>query len=298
MDHACLLVMESPRRCGLEKRSPPDSGPKSSRAVTLNVGGTLFTTTRYTLCRDQSSFFAAMFSGRWSDDDGVVFIDRSPLVFPIILDYLRGMELEVELLTRREFKYLQSDADFYGLDGLVRFLRNPRLDHAPRFAQCTSRIELHNNVATLGLAPLDATGGVKWNHRVLTADPFPRPFAFESCAEQHVKVVLGNQIMIGLAPNSVLFDDSLTYYRCGWFLFVGNGALYSQDEPEGKGTPYRRCLVPVGSVVSVRLHHDASVSFAVDGVDYGRAFVLTGKADMFLTVAMCGPEGSVELIEL
>ncbi|KAH9257351.1 hypothetical protein BASA81_004508 [Batrachochytrium salamandrivorans] len=280
MDHhqkgACLLVMESPRRCGLEMRSPhrippslvldstplPATTPCSpSRVITLNVGGTLFTTTRYTLCRDRNSFFAALFSGRWNDGDAVVFIDRSPLVFPIILDYLRGMELEVEFLTKREFKYLQSDADFYGLDGLVRFLHNPRLDHAPKFAQCTSRIQICNNLATLDLA-VDTAEPVKWNHRVLTANPFPRPFAFERFAEQHVKVVLGNQIMIGLAPNSVLFDDSLTYYRCGWFLFMGNGALYSQDEPEGKGTPYRRCLVPVGSVVSVRLYHDASVSFA------------------------------------
>jgi hypothetical protein len=69
-------------------------GVSSSDRVSLDVGGTRFTTTIATLTRDKDSFFAAMFSGKFEltrDSSGGVtaFIDRDGSHFKHILNYLR-----------------------------------------------------------------------------------------------------------------------------------------------------------------------------------------------------------------
>eukprot|EP00123_Amoebidium_parasiticum_P021235 comp6382_c0_seq1/m.2183 comp6382_c0_seq1/g.2183 ORF comp6382_c0_seq1/g.2183 comp6382_c0_seq1/m.2183 type:complete len:522 (-) comp6382_c0_seq1:221-1786(-) len=67
----------------------------STDRVTLDVGGRPFTTARLTLCSFQQSMLAAWFSGRHTlhtvgeGKDGAVFIDRSPVLFEYVLDYLR-----------------------------------------------------------------------------------------------------------------------------------------------------------------------------------------------------------------
>ena len=62
--------------------------------IVLNLGGVRFETLRSTLCKYDDSMLAAMFSGRHAKPlpigkDGVCFLDRSPVLFAIILEYLR-----------------------------------------------------------------------------------------------------------------------------------------------------------------------------------------------------------------
>lgn len=69
----------------------------SGDVIQLNVGGKLFTTTRATLCTVQDSPLAAMVL-RWElpkDQDGVLFLDRDPAAFEVILHCLRNPGLEV-----------------------------------------------------------------------------------------------------------------------------------------------------------------------------------------------------------
>jgi len=69
---------------GVECQFPP--------VVTVNVGGTLFTTALSTLRRFPESLLGSMFSGRHQilrDKDGHPFIDVNPVHFQFILDYLR-----------------------------------------------------------------------------------------------------------------------------------------------------------------------------------------------------------------
>ena len=66
-----------------------------SSVVELNVGGTVFTTTLGTLRFEQDSMLARKFAedspfGQISTDkDGRPFVDRDPLSFAVVLDYLR-----------------------------------------------------------------------------------------------------------------------------------------------------------------------------------------------------------------
>ena len=63
----------------------------------LNVGGSYFTTTRSTLCKEPASTLARMFAGDLApsqvDKQGRYFIDRSGDTFGAVLAYLRGEEL-------------------------------------------------------------------------------------------------------------------------------------------------------------------------------------------------------------
>lgn len=72
------------------------------RMVTINMGGTVFTTLKSTLS-SMSPFFANIFSDKWrdagsssiADKDGNIFIDRDATYFPMLLNWARdGCEPE------------------------------------------------------------------------------------------------------------------------------------------------------------------------------------------------------------
>lgn len=89
----------------------------NSNIVELNVGGTHFSTALATLCCFPGSFIEAMFSGRHprdKDHSGRFFIDRSPVTFEYVLNFLRtGVLVEPATLdVRRRFRL---DLDYFGL---------------------------------------------------------------------------------------------------------------------------------------------------------------------------------------
>ena len=72
---------------------------KINDRITLDVGGTRFTTTRLTLCSEADSMLARMFhvdqplypcSTTTANSDASVFLDRDPDCFRIVLQYLRN----------------------------------------------------------------------------------------------------------------------------------------------------------------------------------------------------------------
>lgn len=96
---------------------------KTSKIIKLNVGGVQFMTSLTTLCADQDSMLAAMFSGRHElpkDDNGYYFIDRSGETFSIILEWLRtNFLLQFKNFDKEQ---LLLEAKYYQLHSLVRVL--------------------------------------------------------------------------------------------------------------------------------------------------------------------------------
>ncbi len=96
--------------------------------IKLNVGGTLFHTTRETLTKTQDSFFTAMLSGRFQqlvDQEGYIFIDRDGDRFKHILNYLRTNTIHLPRHANKLYKYedIIEEAEFYGLNELAEILR-------------------------------------------------------------------------------------------------------------------------------------------------------------------------------
>eukprot|EP01006_Ploeotia_vitrea_P008518 TRINITY_DN20389_c0_g1_i1.p1 TRINITY_DN20389_c0_g1~~TRINITY_DN20389_c0_g1_i1.p1 ORF type:complete len:307 (+),score=27.06 TRINITY_DN20389_c0_g1_i1:89-1009(+) len=108
------------RRSDLELRvSQCSDVVNRQKKVSLDIGGTVFNTTEETLIKEKESFFSAMLrSGQWKPDQetGQYFIDRSPQMFGILLDYLRGGKVRKMCdLTYNEREMLKDDLDFYGI---------------------------------------------------------------------------------------------------------------------------------------------------------------------------------------
>uniref|UniRef100_A0A0N4ZK58 BTB domain-containing protein n=1 Tax=Parastrongyloides trichosuri TaxID=131310 RepID=A0A0N4ZK58_PARTI len=90
--------------------------------IRLNVGGTVFVTSRTTLTWLPDTFFTALLSGRIDsvrDNDNSIFIDRDPLLFRIILNYLRTKHVEIENV---DINALKHEASYYNITPLVRRL--------------------------------------------------------------------------------------------------------------------------------------------------------------------------------
>merc|ERR1711992_111729 len=93
--------------------------------VSLNVGGTLFATSRHTLMKHPDSMLARMCNTEVpvvKDPSGAYFIDRDPTLFRLILNYLRSGFLS-EKTRNCDLEELAVEADYYGLDELIKVIR-------------------------------------------------------------------------------------------------------------------------------------------------------------------------------
>ena len=92
------------------------------QVISLNVGGTLYTTTIGTLTRYPESMLGAMFNGQYLptnlDKQGSYFIDRDGPTFKYILQYMRSGELCLPN-DFQELDILQAEVDYYQIQGLI-----------------------------------------------------------------------------------------------------------------------------------------------------------------------------------
>jgi hypothetical protein len=82
--------------------------------IRLNVGGTLFQTSRDTLMIEGSYFYAMLASRVWQPDEhGEYFIDRDPTYFSRILHGLRTGKLNMAGLSSDQMEELHLELDYY-----------------------------------------------------------------------------------------------------------------------------------------------------------------------------------------
>uniref|UniRef100_F1L668 BTB/POZ domain-containing protein KCTD16 n=1 Tax=Ascaris suum TaxID=6253 RepID=F1L668_ASCSU len=98
--------------------------------VRLNVGGSLYSTTKQTLLREEDTFFNQLFEAdaleKYSQvvlllSDGTYFIDRDGELFVYVLDYLRSGKL-ILAENFQKVAMLREEAIFYQLDRLQQQL--------------------------------------------------------------------------------------------------------------------------------------------------------------------------------
>lgn len=100
-----------------------------SEIIKLNVGGTIFQTTRNTITKringvKRRHLLEEFVTGQEKtilDSNNVIFIDRNPEHFNDILDYLRLANTEYEFKLpsdKMKLDYLEREAEYYKLDGI------------------------------------------------------------------------------------------------------------------------------------------------------------------------------------
>lgn len=116
VDKLCRMVVENAQRAPL--------APAASKIVNLNVGGTIFSTSRETLNAGGDSFFASLISENFKverDQHNNIFIDRDPKLFSAVLNFLRNQctHLSIDRCNRAKLQSLQAEAEFYAVLPLI-----------------------------------------------------------------------------------------------------------------------------------------------------------------------------------
>eukprot|EP01126_Amoeba_proteus_P013372 TRINITY_DN15676_c0_g1_i1.p2 TRINITY_DN15676_c0_g1~~TRINITY_DN15676_c0_g1_i1.p2 ORF type:complete len:327 (-),score=67.11 TRINITY_DN15676_c0_g1_i1:93-1073(-) len=99
----------------LRKRVDDLIKTKDDDVVSLNVGGTIFTTKRSSFLIP-GSLFCGLLSTWVKNPRNEYFIDRDPTVFPYIMSFLRTGEWRIHNISSEELERLEMEMDFYGLE--------------------------------------------------------------------------------------------------------------------------------------------------------------------------------------
>ncbi|CAL9702305.1 unnamed protein product [Knipowitschia caucasica] len=139
-----------------------NSAGNSGKWVRLNVGGTVFLTTRHTLLKEQTSFLYRLCQQQDlhsdTDDTGAYVIDRDPTYFGPILNYLRHGKLVYNKELAEEG--VLEEAEFYNITPLIKLIKERIVErdskstqqvppkHVYRVLQCQEE-ELTQMVSTM-----------------------------------------------------------------------------------------------------------------------------------------------------
>lgn len=87
-----------------------------SNPIVLNVGGSIFHTTKSTLLSVKNSLLERIVSSGEFDLNKEIFIDRSPKLFPMVLNFYRTGKVNYKAFeTKQDLRLFRNEADFFQL---------------------------------------------------------------------------------------------------------------------------------------------------------------------------------------
>ncbi|CAF0958556.1 unnamed protein product [Adineta steineri] len=117
--------------------------------ITLNVGGVRYITNVDILTRENDTFFAALFSGRWQlkqdPNDNSVFIDGDGELFKHILEYFRTNSVFSDIMTNESLlRRLIIEAEYFCIDNLIYRLKEPDRKRQQKEKEEEERLRIEN----------------------------------------------------------------------------------------------------------------------------------------------------------
>jgi hypothetical protein len=91
--------------------------------IKFNVGGKKFATSLNTIKENSDTLFCKLIESGKIDIKEEIFFDRSPALFPCILNYLRTKQDSYKNLSKEELKILMDDAQYYQLNEIIQYLQ-------------------------------------------------------------------------------------------------------------------------------------------------------------------------------
>lgn len=169
---------------------PPTELPLETlnKVITINVGGTKFSTYLGTIANGQSNFLRALLD-KWlclsAKEQGEIFIDRNPASFGLILDTLRGQPPLAQYMSPLKHALYQRECTFYGLQrsrSLIKITRGKVLKSRKWFMKGEKSDALEFTVnqycvlvgfnASLGKGENTLQVKIKKGESILTEDKF------------------------------------------------------------------------------------------------------------------------------
>eukprot|EP00056_Hartaetosiga_gracilis_P009258 m.132456 g.132456 ORF g.132456 m.132456 type:complete len:388 (-) comp13089_c0_seq15:83-1246(-) len=154
---------------------------------------------------------------------------------------------------------------------------------------CNKYINANNNVIT-------RTSGNGWNANALSCESLPLTGKFMFSVK--VLKTSGSDIICGVAPSSFNTNGSNMYNSSGWHLGLDDGRLRSGPPTSYMGKEYHRKTVGEGEEVGVVVdREEKTISFVINGEDYGAAYknVFKSDNDLRVCVIMCHEGDSVRV---
>ncbi|KAF0697841.1 Aste57867_11495 [Aphanomyces stellatus] len=234
---------------------------KAAQLITLNVGGTLFTTSKETLVRIPGSYFHAMLgSGLWQPDGphGSYFLDMDPLHFDRVMMYLRQGELSMDGL---------SDWDVRQLERTMAYLNLPIPSDAtwtwnPK--QCHESITL-SETNRCAFAADKTTNGTYQS--VLGSSPVTQ-------FRVRINEMASDDLYIGLTPQKGVHVSAYNPTKGGVYM-QADGHVYANG---GKTVCFSR--LRRGDMILMR-RADGNISIELNGQELGVAGTVDPTVDLF-----------------
>jgi hypothetical protein len=238
--------------------------------IRLDVGGQKFSTSKSNLAKLEGSYLAELAHGKHAPlKDGYHFVDRDPRLFPLIMEYARTGEIDLEGISKRDESALLKELDAY------KIKINDKLRHKLAEASLVWDVVGKNVVLKEGgKVAVKVGGGTSWNAGIM----IKKANASYSVEIKKIQSVDDNpitdlfkdhtgQIMVGFSPK---IDPNGDNVRTGYYLHARTGWLFTKQK--GGGKVYCDPIKLNSTIECVYDKNAKQISFVVNGENKGVAF--------------------------
>ena len=193
----------------------------SNDIIKLDVGGKLFNTSKQTLMSIENTYFYGLLANSnkfKTNEEGVFFVDRNPLVFDRVLDFFRTGKLVIKDLTSYMLDMLKDDMDYYCIP-LPEELQPVPISSVPLLMwdenrKSTNCIYSNNNLT------VTKTGDGIWDCLVIGN------VAVDKFTVRIDKIKNWGGVLIGFTNGDIWNPNKDHSYKNGWYINVYDGKLY------------------------------------------------------------------------